>query len=72
MDEQATYSTECFDRLGILVGTFIFTFFFGTLKDVWVSGDWAQLLSFKVFFSIGLFVFSFFIPKIIKMVRGEA
>jgi uncharacterized membrane protein YdjX (TVP38/TMEM64 family) len=58
--------------LGILVGTFIFTFFIGTLKDVWVSGDWGQLLSFKVFFSIGLFVFSFFIPKIIKKIRGEA
>ncbi len=57
--------------LGILVGTFIFTFFIGTLKDVWVSGDWAQLVSFKVFFSIGLFVFSFFIPKIIKKIRGE-
>ncbi len=57
--------------LGILVGTFIFTFFIGTLKDVWASGDWAQLVSFKVFFSIGLFVFSFFIPRIIKKVRGE-
>lgn len=56
--------------LGILVGTFIFTFFIGTLKDVWVSGDWGQLLSFKVFFSIGLFVFSFFIPKIIKKIKG--
>ena len=58
--------------LGILVGTFIFTFFIGTLKDVWVSGDWGQLLSFKVFFSIALFVFSFFIPKLIKRFRGEA
>ena len=58
--------------LGILVGTFIFTFFIGTHKEVWASGDWAQLLSFKVFFSIGLFVFSFFIPRIIKKVRGEA
>lgn len=57
--------------LGILVGTFIFTFFIGTLKDVWASGDWGQLLSFKVFFSVGLFVFSFFIPKIIKKIRGE-
>lgn len=57
--------------LGILVGTFIFTFFIGTLKDVWVSGDWGQLISFKVFFSIGLFIFSFFIPKIIKKVKGE-
>jgi uncharacterized membrane protein YdjX (TVP38/TMEM64 family) len=57
--------------LGILVGTFIFTFFIGTLKEVWASGQWGQLLSFKVFFSVGLFVFSFFIPKIIKKLRGE-
>ncbi|MGD9017671.1 MAG: TVP38/TMEM64 family protein [Desulfobacterales bacterium] len=58
--------------LGILVGTFIFTFFIGTLKEVWSSGDWGQLISFKVFFSIGLFVFSFFIPKIIKRFKSEA
>ena len=58
--------------LGIVVGTFIFTFFIGTLKEVWTSGDWGQLISFKVFFSLALFGFSFFIPKIIKKVRGEA
>jgi len=57
--------------LGIIVGTFIFTFFIGTLKDVWVSGNWGELISFKVFFSIGLFIFSFFIPKIIKRIKGE-
>jgi uncharacterized membrane protein YdjX (TVP38/TMEM64 family) len=57
--------------LGIIVGTFIFTFFIGTLKDVWVSGNWAELVSFKVFFSIGLFIFSFFIPKILKKVKGD-
>jgi len=57
--------------LGIIVGTFIFTFFIGTLKDVWASGNWGELLSFKVFFSIGLFVFSFFIPKIIKKIKSE-
>ena len=58
--------------LGILVGTFIFTFFIGTLKEVWASGQWGQLLSFKVFFSVGLFVFSFFIPKIIKKLKGAS
>jgi uncharacterized membrane protein YdjX (TVP38/TMEM64 family) len=58
--------------LGIIVGTFIFTFFIGTLKEVWVSGDWGQLLSFKVFFSIGIFIFSFFIPKIIKKFKHES
>jgi len=57
--------------LGIIVGTFIFTFFIGTLKDVWASGNWGELISFKVFFSIGLFIFSFFIPKIIKRMKGE-
>jgi len=57
--------------LGIIVGTFIFTFFIGTLKDVWASGNWEDLVSFKVFFSIGLFIFSFFIPKIIKKFKGE-
>jgi uncharacterized membrane protein YdjX (TVP38/TMEM64 family) len=57
--------------LGIIVGTFIFTFFVGTLKEVWGSGNWGELLSFKVFFSVGLFVFSLFIPKIIKKIREE-
>jgi uncharacterized membrane protein YdjX (TVP38/TMEM64 family) len=57
--------------LGIIVGTFIFTFFVGTLKEVWASGNWAELISFKVFFSIGLFAFSLFIPKIIKKIKGE-
>ena len=57
--------------LGIIVGTFVFTFFIGTLIEVWASKEWAQLLSFKVFFSVGLFLFSFFIPKIIKKIKGE-
>ena len=59
--------------LGIIVGTFIFTFFIGTVKEVWANGRWAELLSWKIFFSLGLFVFSFFIPKIvgkIKLSRG--
>jgi uncharacterized membrane protein YdjX (TVP38/TMEM64 family) len=58
--------------LGIIVGTFIFTFFVGTVKQVWVSGDWGALLSFKVFFSVALFTFSFFIPKLITRLRGQA
>ena len=56
--------------LGIIVGTFIFTFFVGTVRDVWASGEWRELLSWKVFFSIGLFAFSFFIPKIIERVKA--
>lgn len=55
--------------LGILVGTFIFTFFIGTIKEVWAGGQWADLLTWKVFLSLGLFVFSLFIPKIIGKLR---
>ncbi len=57
--------------LGILVGTFIFTFFIGTIKEVWAGGDWGQLISFRVFFSVGLFIFSLFIPKIIRRIKKE-
>lgn len=54
---------------GIMVGTFIFTFFVGTIKEVWASGQWEELLSWKVFLSIGLFLFSFFIPKLLKTIK---
>jgi uncharacterized membrane protein YdjX (TVP38/TMEM64 family) len=57
--------------LGIIVGTFIFTFFVGTIKEVWSSGQWAGLLSWKVFFSLGFFVFSFFIPKIVERFKAS-
>ncbi len=60
----------CGTALGIIVGTFIFTFFVGTVKDVWTSGRWADLVSWKVIFSLVLFVFSFFIPKILERVRA--
>lgn len=55
--------------LGILVGTFIFTFFVGTIKEVWASGQWGQLLTWKIFLSVGLFIFSLFIPKIIAKLK---
>lgn len=55
--------------LGIMVGTFIFTFFVGTIKEVWAGGQWGELLSWKVFLSIALFIFSFFIPKFLKMTK---
>jgi uncharacterized membrane protein YdjX (TVP38/TMEM64 family) len=57
--------------LGIIVGTFIFTFFIGTFKEVWASGNWGNLISFKIFLSVSLFVFSLFIPKIIRKFRKE-
>jgi uncharacterized membrane protein YdjX (TVP38/TMEM64 family) len=57
--------------LGIIVGTFIFTFFIGTLKEVWASGHWGNLISFKVFFSVALFIFSLFIPKFMDKLKKE-
>lgn len=57
--------------LGILVGTFIFTFAVGTVRDIWASGQWNDLLGWKVMFSLVLFVFSFFIPAIVKRIKGE-
>jgi len=58
--------------LGIIVGTFVFTFLIGTLKEVLTSGNWSNLISWKVFFSVGLFVFSLFIPKIIKKFKKQS
>lgn len=57
--------------VGILIGTFIFTFFIGTLKEVWSTGNWAHLMSFKVIAALCLFVFSFFIPKLVKRILKE-
>ena len=58
--------------LGILAGTFIFTFFIGTLKDVLASGDWSRLISARVVFSLALFAVSLFIPKAVKKLKSEA
>ncbi len=57
--------------LGILTGTFIFTFFIGTLRDVWISGDWGRLASPRVFLSLGLFLLSLLLPKFVKKIKGE-
>lgn len=57
---------------GILAGGFVLTFFFATLAEVWKSGDWWQLVSWKVFFSLALFVGSFFIPKLIRKIKPES
>ncbi len=55
--------------LGISLGTFIITFFIGTVKEVWASGEWEQLLSWQIFFTLGLLIFSFFIPKILEKTK---
>jgi len=56
---------------GILVGTFIFTFFIGTLGQVWASGEWSRLNGWQAYLSVSLFVFSFFLPKIVKKFKKD-
>jgi uncharacterized membrane protein YdjX (TVP38/TMEM64 family) len=55
--------------LGVILSIFIITFLGGTLKEVWVSGNWKGLMSLKVLIATLFFIFSFFIPKIIKKIR---
>ena len=55
--------------LGVMVSVFAITFLSGMLRDAWVSGRWSDLLSIKILFGILVYVFSFFIPLIIKKIR---
>jgi len=57
--------------LGIMVGTFIYIFFISTFKDVWVSRSWGSLLSLNTLFSVSLFIFSLFIPRIINIIKNR-
>lgn len=54
---------------GIIAGGFVLTFFFATLAEVWKSGDWWQLLSWKTLLSLALFIASFFIPKVVQRLK---
>jgi uncharacterized membrane protein YdjX (TVP38/TMEM64 family) len=55
--------------LGIMVSIFAFTFLSGMIRDAWVSGRWSDLVSMKVSFAIALYLFSFFIPLILKKIK---
>ena len=56
---------------GILAGGFVMTFFFATLSEVWTTGQWEKLWSWKSLLSLVLFIGSFFIPKAIKHFKPE-
>ena len=56
--------------LGVPVSIFVITFLSATLKNVWSSGRWEQLVSAEVFFALALFIFSFFIPVILKKIKA--
>jgi len=57
--------------LGIMASIFAFTFLSGMLRDAWISGRWGDLFSFKVLFGVVLYGFSFFIPLILKKIKGR-
>ena len=54
-----------------MVSIFVITFLSGTLKEVWISGMWVNLVSLEVIFAVILFVFSCFIPMILKKIKGR-
>lgn len=56
--------------LGISVGTFVFTFFIGTIRNIWVSGDLRLLLSPVAYLSLALFIFSLLIPGFFKNAKN--
>ncbi len=58
--------------LGVAVSVFVLTFLAGTLKRVWTSGQWGELVSLEMGLALAVFVFSFFIPTILKRIRGPA
>jgi uncharacterized membrane protein YdjX (TVP38/TMEM64 family) len=55
--------------LGIALESFIFTFTVDALKQIWLTSQWGQLLSGRMLIAVSLFVFSLFIPKMLKMIR---
>ncbi len=57
--------------LGIAVGTFVLVNFLGVLINAFKTGDWASLLTLKAAVSLVLFVGSFFIPMVVKKIKGE-
>ena len=70
---RVTFKEYFFGTLfGILAGGFVLTFFFATLAEVWRSGDWWQLVSWKAAFSLALFVGSFYIPRLIQKIKPDA
>ncbi|OQY42335.1 MAG: hypothetical protein B6240_14060 [Desulfobacteraceae bacterium 4572_87] len=57
--------------VGIMVSIFAITFLSGMVRDAWISGRWSDLVSLKVSFAIALYIFSFFIPLILKKIKGS-
>ena len=55
--------------LGSIVPVFVFSFLTGTLREIWITGQWQGLLSPKVILGVALFALSFLLPVIVKRIR---
>lgn len=55
--------------LGIVVSMFVITFLSGTLKTIWKTGRWEALFSLEVALAMALYLFSFFIPVIVRRIK---
>lgn len=55
--------------LGVMVSMFVITFLSGTLKTVWKTGQWKSLISLDVASAMALYIFSFFIPLIVRRIK---
>jgi uncharacterized membrane protein YdjX (TVP38/TMEM64 family) len=57
--------------LGLVGGLFALTYFGGTVKEVWASGNWARLFSSRFFVAAGLLAALAATPVILKKTRKE-
>ncbi len=57
--------------LGVMVSVFAISFLSGMLRDAWFSGNWRDLISLKTLFGVLVYIFSFFIPLIIRRIKGR-
>jgi uncharacterized membrane protein YdjX (TVP38/TMEM64 family) len=52
--------------LGGAVTIFVITFFIGTLREIWISGDWSRLFSARIALSLGFLIVSTLIAILVR------
>jgi uncharacterized membrane protein YdjX (TVP38/TMEM64 family) len=55
--------------LGGAATIFIIAFSIGTLREIWISGEWGRLLSARIVLSAALLAFLLVMPKIVGKIR---
>lgn len=57
--------------LGLTVSLFVITFFAGTIRDIWMHGQWEELVGWKALSGLGVFLASLFIPKMLNQFKDR-